>query len=58
MPGLTGWAQLKFKYGASESDTIEKLQYDLYYVKNHDLILDLMIILQTTEVILWREGAR
>lgn len=58
MPGVTGWAQLKFKYGASEHDAIEKLQYDLYYVKNHSLILDLMIILQTTEVVLWRKGAR
>jgi len=58
MPGVTGWAQLNFKYGASEDDAIEKLQYDLYYVKNHNLILDLMIILQTTEIVLWRIGAR
>ena len=58
MPGLTGWAQMKFKYGASEDDALEKLKYDLYYVKNNSLILDLMIILQTTEVILWRIGAR
>ncbi len=58
MPGVTGWAQLKFRYAASENDTFEKLQYDLYYVKNHSLILDLMIILQTAEVVIWRVGAR
>lgn len=57
-PGITGWAQLCYPYGASEKDTIEKLQYDLYYVKNHSLFLDLAIILQTVEVILWGKGAR
>lgn len=57
-PGLTGWAQLRYSYGASEEDAAEKLQYDLYYVKNHTLLLDLMIILQTAEVILWGKGAR
>jgi len=57
-PGLTGWAQLKYSYGASKEDAIEKLRYDLYYVKNHSLLLDLAIILQTVEVILWRKGAR
>ena len=57
-PGLTGWAQLNYSYGASEEDTVEKLQYDLYYVKNQGLILDHMILLQTVEVVLWGKGAR
>ena len=57
-PGVTGWAQLRFTYVASKSETREKLRYDLYYVKNHSLVLDLMIILQTAEVILWGKGAR
>lgn len=57
-PGVTGWAQLRFTYGASKEETREKLRYDLYYVKNHSLVLDLMIILQTAEVILWGKGAR
>lgn len=57
-PGITGWAQLRYPYGSTEQDAIEKLQYDLYYVKNHSLLLDLMIMLQTAEVILWGKGAR
>jgi len=57
-PGVTGWAQLEYSYGASEEDAIEKLQYDLYYIKNQTLLLDLMIILQTVEVVLWGKGAR
>lgn len=57
-PGVTGWAQLKYGYGASEEDAIEKLQYDLYYVKNQSLMLDILIILQTVEVVLWGKGAR
>jgi sugar transferase (PEP-CTERM system associated) len=57
-PGVTGWAQLKYSYGASEEDAIEKLQYDLYYIKNQTLMLDIMIILQTVEVVLWGKGAR
>lgn len=57
-PGVTGWAQLKYSYGASEEDAIEKLQFDLFYIKNHSLVLDLMIILQTVEVVLWGKGAR
>ena len=57
-PGLTGWAQLKYKYGASTNDAFEKLQYDLYYVKNQSVLLDLMIVLQTVEVVLWNKGAR
>ena len=56
-PGITGWAQLCYRYGASHRDAIEKLQYDLYYVKNHCLMFDLSILVQTVEVILWRKGA-
>jgi sugar transferase (PEP-CTERM system associated) len=57
-PGITGWAQLCYPYGASEQDALEKLQYDLYYVKNKTLLFDLIILLQTAEVVLWRKGAR
>lgn len=57
-PGITGWAQLCYSYGASEEDAIEKLQYDLYYVKNHGLLFDLVILLQTVEVIIFGKGAR
>lgn len=57
-PGLTGWAQLMYSYGASEEDAAEKLQYDLYYIKNQTLFLDILIILQTVEVVLWGKGAR
>jgi sugar transferase (PEP-CTERM system associated) len=57
-PGVTGWAQLKYTYVSSKEETKEKLRYDLYYIKNHSLLLDIMIILQTAEVILWQKGAR
>jgi sugar transferase (PEP-CTERM system associated) len=57
-PGLTGWAQVNFPYGASVDDAREKLAYDLYYVKNRGLLLDLVILLATVRVILFREGAR
>lgn len=57
-PGITGWAQLCYPYGSSEHDATEKLQYDLYYVKNHSLLFDLMILLQTAEVVLLGKGAR
>lgn len=56
-PGLTGWAQICYQYGASEKDSFEKLQYDLYYVKNYSIFLDLLILLQTAEVILLGKGA-
>jgi len=52
-PGLTGWAQLNFPYGASVEDAREKLKYDLYYIKNASLILDLLILIQTVEVVVW-----
>lgn len=57
-PGITGWAQLCYPYGADEHDTIQKLQYDLYYVKNYSLFLDLSIMFNTVEVVLWGKGAR
>ena len=57
-PGLTGWAQLCYPYGASDQDALEKLQYDLYYVKNQSIFLDLIIIFRTIEVILFGKGAR
>lgn len=57
-PGLTGWAQLRYPYGASVRDAEEKLKFDLFYVKNHGLLLDLMILLQTVEVVMFRRGAR
>jgi lipopolysaccharide/colanic/teichoic acid biosynthesis glycosyltransferase len=55
-PGITGWAQLCYRYGSSYQDTIEKLQYDLYYVKNYSVFLDVLIMLQTVEVVLWGRG--
>ena len=57
-PGLAGWAQLNYPYGAGEKDAAEKLKYDLFYVKNHNFTLDLIILIQTFEVILFRRGAR
>jgi sugar transferase (PEP-CTERM system associated) len=57
-PGLTGWAQLSYPYGSSDQDAVEKLEYDLFYIKHKGLIFDLMVLLQTAEVVLWRKGAR
>lgn len=57
-PGLTGWAQINYPYGASEKDAFEKLQYDLYYVKNQSVSLDMLTIIQTVEVVLWGRGSR
>tara|TARA_R110000772_G_scaffold129051_4_gene237036 strand:+ start:59971 stop:61392 length:1422 start_codon:yes stop_codon:yes gene_type:complete len=57
-PGITGWAQLNYPYGASTRDALHKLEYDLYYVKNQSLFLDCLVILQTAEVILFGKGAR
>ncbi|WJW74478.1 TIGR03013 family PEP-CTERM/XrtA system glycosyltransferase [Thiohalobacter sp. IOR34] len=56
-PGLTGWAQISYQYGSSEEDAFEKQQYDLYYVKNYSLLLDLLILLETVEVVLLGKGA-
>ncbi|MEZ2418922.1 TIGR03013 family XrtA/PEP-CTERM system glycosyltransferase [Luteibacter sp. RCC_6_2] len=57
-PGLAGWAQLSYPYGASEEDAAEKLKYDLFYVKNHNLFLDVVILIETVEVVLFGRGAR
>jgi exopolysaccharide biosynthesis polyprenyl glycosylphosphotransferase len=57
-PGITGWAQVRYAYGASVDDAVEKLQHDLYYVKNDSLFLDIMILFATVEVVLWGRGAR
>lgn len=57
-PGLTGWAQVNFPYGASVEDARAKLSYDLYYVKNRTILLDFLILLSTVRVILLQEGAR
>jgi lipopolysaccharide/colanic/teichoic acid biosynthesis glycosyltransferase len=57
-PGITGWAQVNYPYGASLEDSRHKLEYDLYYAKNYTPFLDLLILLQTLRVVLWPEGAR
>jgi sugar transferase (PEP-CTERM system associated) len=57
-PGITGWAQINYPYGASIEDSRCKLEYDLYYAKNYTPFLDLLILLQTLRVVLWPEGAR
>jgi sugar transferase (PEP-CTERM system associated) len=56
-PGITGWAQLCYPYGASDNDALQKLRYDLYYIKNNNLLFDLSILLQTAEVVLLGQGA-
>ncbi|HRD65678.1 MAG TPA: TIGR03013 family PEP-CTERM/XrtA system glycosyltransferase [Candidatus Competibacter sp.] len=56
-PGITGWAQICYPYGASEEDAREKLQYDLYYIKNYSFFFDTIILLQTVHTILWGKGA-
>jgi sugar transferase (PEP-CTERM system associated) len=57
-PGITGWAQLCYQYGSSNQDALEKLQYDLYYIKNCSLLFDLSILAQTVEVVCLGKGAR
>ncbi len=57
-PGITGWAQLNYPYGASMEDARIKLEYDLYYIKNYTLFLDMLIIVQTLRVVLFADGAR
>jgi sugar transferase (PEP-CTERM system associated) len=57
-PGISGWAQLNYPYGASTEDAKIKFEYDLYYLKNYSMLLDLFILLQTLRVIVWSEGAR
>jgi sugar transferase (PEP-CTERM system associated) len=57
-PGVTGWAQVSYSYGASVDDATQKLQYDLYYVKNHTLFLDILILFETIGVVLTGKGAQ
>jgi lipopolysaccharide/colanic/teichoic acid biosynthesis glycosyltransferase len=57
-PGITGWAQVRHCYVATVDDTVKKLEYDIYYVKNNSLLLDLLILLETVRVVLLGEGAR
>ncbi len=57
-PGVTGWAQVRYHYGASVDDSVQKLQYDLYYVKNHTLFLDMLILVETVGVVLTGKGAQ
>ena len=57
-PGLTGWAQIKYPYGASVEDSIEKLRYDLYYIKNQSLLLDAIIVFETIKIVMFGRGGR
>lgn len=57
-PGITGWAQIRYPYGSSVEDAVRKLQYDLYYAKNHSMFLDVIILFQTVQVVLFGKGAR
>ena len=57
-PGVTGWAQVRYSYGASLEDALHKHQYDLYYVKNNSLFLDLLILFETVSVVIFREGSQ
>jgi sugar transferase (PEP-CTERM system associated) len=57
-PGITGWAQVRYTYGANVEESIKKLEYDLYYVKNHTLLLDILILFKTVRVVMLGEGAR
>ena len=56
-PGLTGWAQVRYTYGASEEDALQKLQYDLFYIKHMSLPLDVFILLSTIKTVILRKGA-
>jgi lipopolysaccharide/colanic/teichoic acid biosynthesis glycosyltransferase len=56
-PGLTGWAQIRYTYGATTEDALQKLQYDLFYIKNLSLAMDLYIIVQTVKTVILRKGA-
>jgi len=57
-PGITGWAQVCYGYGASVDDAVEKVNYDLFYIKNMSAFMDLMIILRTIKIVLFGKGAR
>jgi lipopolysaccharide/colanic/teichoic acid biosynthesis glycosyltransferase len=57
-PGITGWAQINYPYGATEHDAKMKLSYDLYHIKNGSLFLDIIIMMQSIKVVIWNAGAR
>ena len=57
-PGISGWAQACYRYGSSVEDAVEKLNYDLFYIKNMSVFMDLMIILRTIKIVLFGKGAR
>jgi lipopolysaccharide/colanic/teichoic acid biosynthesis glycosyltransferase len=57
-PGITGWAQVRYPYAASVKDAADKLEYDLYYVKNRSLFLDMLIGIETVGVVVWGNGVR
>ena len=57
-PGLTGWAQVKYQYGSTVEDAMEKLRYHLYYIKHLSIVFDLTIVLDTVKVILFGKGAK
>ena len=57
-PGVTGWAQVKYRYGSSVEDAMEKLRYDLYYIKHLSIVFDLTIVVDTVKVILSGKGAK
>lgn len=57
-PGLSGWAQIRYRYGSTQEDAVRKLEYDLYYIKNLSIFLDLMILMETIQVVLFRRGSR
>ena len=58
LPGMTGWAQVNFPYGASVEDAREKLRYDLFYIRNHSFLLDFQIVLKTIYVVLAKAGGK
>jgi lipopolysaccharide/colanic/teichoic acid biosynthesis glycosyltransferase len=55
-PGLTGWAQINYPYGSTVEDALHKLQYDLFYIKNHSVLLDLSVLFSTIKTVLLRQG--
>jgi lipopolysaccharide/colanic/teichoic acid biosynthesis glycosyltransferase len=55
-PGITGWAQINYRYGSSYEDAVQKLQYDLFYIKNQSLLFDLSILFNTVKIVILRKG--
>jgi len=57
-PGITGWSQIKYPYGSSEKDALRKLEYDIYYLKNQNFLFDMIILIRTVDIVVFRFGAR